>query len=83
VWPTTPREFVTLTTYYEEPDGTGYIVSKSVEDDYCPATGDYVRGKIVLIGTYVRTAGQIARVLSSMPDACLPACLTLYAQAIR
>jgi hypothetical protein len=54
IWPTAPRDFIVLTTWREDADGSFYVSSRSAPDEYCPPKSDYVRGNIIVSGYHLK-----------------------------
>ena len=54
IWPTSPRDFIVLTTWTELPDGSILISSKSAGNDIGAEEKGFVRGNILCSGYHIR-----------------------------
>ena len=70
IWPTAPRDFVALTSWKENADGSLYIVSRSAPDDIREHEKGFVRGTIEISGYYVQPYGCCNDDTELLPDHC-------------
>ena len=58
VWPTAPRDFVLVSTWEEQADGSVIIASQGVSDEICPPQKGFVRGTINVSGFHIIPYGS-------------------------
>ena len=54
IWPTSPRDFIVLTTWTDLPDGSILVSSKSAGNDVGAEEKGFVRGNILCSGYHIR-----------------------------
>lgn len=64
IWPTAPREFLTLSTWRETSDGSIIVATRSAPDVLCPPQKGFVRGFLHISG-YLIQPYEVAKDLDS------------------
>lgn len=64
-WPLDSREAVYSEGVFKEPDGTLYVLAKSIPADEVPVDEGYIRGNIILCGHVIKPVSHTSSFLTS------------------